>query len=157
MPPEFRAFVDKWSIPGHPPEPQTAEMISTLEAEFGVFLPETYCKFMRGVGKLWVPHILSSVVEFEVPLPSLQDFWSSTEAIENTRNWRAAGLPLYLVAFANDASGNLFCIDQKLCSPIRLQDAPVMFWDHDFDETSEVAPSLVAFLEQYVRLEKVNG
>lgn len=154
---EFRAFVDKWSVPGHPSEPQTAEMISALETEFGVLLPETYFKFMLGVGRLWVPHILSSVVEFEVPLPSLQDFLSSTEAIEITRNWRAASLPLDLVAFANDASGNLFCFNQELCSHIRLQDAPVMFWDHDFNETSEVAPSLLSFLEQYVRLEKVIG
>lgn len=112
---------------------------------------------MTSVGKLWTPDILSTVVEMEAQLHSLQDFLSSSEVIDTTAGWRAIGMPEDLVAFANDAGGNLFCFSRSLCAEKRLEDAPVLFWDHEFNETLEVAPSFMSFLDSYVRMGAPRG
>ena len=67
---------------------------------------------------------------------------------ETSAYWQA-GMPDNVVAFASDCMGNLFAFSRDL-HDVAPDDAPVLFFDHDFMTVETVADSFDAFLSWFL-------
>jgi len=105
-------FAEKWCLDDYPPEPVSEEDLQSVELRFEVRLPEDYREAVLGLG---LPRtsiaLLDAIVDQNLVLFDLSDFYSPTEIINQTLSWRKLGLPENLIAIASDCSGNMFCFD----------------------------------------------
>ena len=92
--------------------------------------------------------LLDAIVERELDLASLGDFYSPDEIVTETIDWRERGLPAELVVFAGDESGNKFCFPAD-----RSAGEGVWFFDHDFGTIREIALSFGAWIEELCAVE----
>ena len=86
--------------------------------------------------------LMDTIVDRELELHSVGDFFSPTEMIEETLAWRELGLPENLIAFASDGCGNKFCFSVA-------NGAAIWFFDHDFGTIERVAPSFTQWVRAY--------
>jgi hypothetical protein len=61
--------------------------------------------------------------------------------------YRSAGMPQDVIGVASDCMGNMIGFRRN---GERCDDAPILFFDHDIVEVSEMAPSFDGFLDWYV-------
>ncbi|TIR31963.1 SMI1/KNR4 family protein [Mesorhizobium sp.] len=141
-------FVEKWTIPTYPPESVSEEDLGAAEQQLGVHFPEDYRQAVLDVG-LPRPTIalLDAIVERELDLHDLHDFYSPKEIVEETLSWREIGMPDRLVAIASDGSGNKFCFNADQLGGDSAGMRAIWFFDHDFGTVDEVAPSFHAWID----------
>ena len=134
------AFAAKWSHPQYPPGRVDADALKAAQATFGAHFPADYVAQILETG---LPRptstLLHSVVEQDIGINPVSDFFSADQIIETTQGWRRIGLPQSTIAFASDASGNLFCFD--------TEDPGIWFFDHDFDTLEVVASTFSEWIE----------
>ena len=108
-------FTEIWTSGNYPPEPVAESDLRRVEQRLNVDLPDDYRQAVLQVG-LPRPTIalMDAIVERELDLHSLNDFYSPVEIIEETTGWREIGMPEQLVAFASDGCGNKFCFDMNI-------------------------------------------
>lgn len=132
-------FDEKWGwVSADYPAVRVSEAeLRSVEESFSVRLPEDYREAVLQVG-LPRPTIalLDAIVERELDVHSVGDFFSPSEIIDETVGWHDIGMPEQLIAFASDGCGNKFCFDRN-----RLPDSSVWFFDHDFGTTEQIASS----------------
>jgi hypothetical protein len=140
------AFARKWTHPNYPPEQLTESDLRAAEATLGFRFPVDYMTQVLQVG-LPSPTIalLDSVVEGELDLSVVNDFFAPNDIVTLTGDWHSAGMPDYLIGFADDCSGNLFCF--------HTTESGVWFFDHDHGTTDVVAPSFSAWINAQVAIE----
>jgi hypothetical protein len=77
----------------------------------------------------------------------IQEFLKPKEAIEHTKaNW-SGEMPADIIGFASDCMGNMIGF-RRQSTP--SNDSPVVFFDHEYVEVSEVSPSFDEFLTWYM-------
>jgi hypothetical protein len=128
---------------GSPPVPACEEDLDQVEAELNTKLPNAYRQFMTRHGKVYTPDILRAIVDQNLDHVDLQNIDSPKEAIEGTKGYWSAGMPPDVIAIANDCMGNMIGFHRHLES---LEDAPVIFFDHDFIEVYPIEASFDALL-----------
>jgi|SRR6516164_524379 hypothetical protein len=130
----------------------TAQQLDVLEKALRTKLPIAYRQFMIRHGVVHSQGILDEIVGKELEHPDVQDFLEPHQAIEDTKAYWEAGMPENVIGVASDCMGNIIGFHrQDSCT----DDAPVVFFDHDFVEVNEIAPSFDEFLGWY--LEHLHG
>lgn len=151
-------FVEKWCLADYPPEPVSEVELRLAEDKLGVRLPADYREAVLEVG-LPRPTIalLDAIVERELDLISVGDFYSPKQMIEETVRWRELGMPDELVAFAGDGSGNKFCFDKNRLNEGGDDNRTVWLFDHDFGTVECVASSFDAWISAMCDVEPWPG
>ncbi|MEI9932100.1 MAG: SMI1/KNR4 family protein [Rhizomicrobium sp.] len=139
-------FIQKWTHPDYQPESVSAEALREVEQHFQLLLPEAYkcAVLMYGLPRPTIS-LLHSIVEQNLDVHNVTNFYAPHEIISQTEGWRKAGMPKDLIAFASDGSGNNHCFrlgDDVLASQ-------VWFFDHDFVEVELEAQDFDAWIESY--------
>src|SRR5688572_7115886 len=96
-----------------PPSPVSEEDLKRAEMELSIFFPESYRALVLRFGAFRTPGLLRIIVDREVSLHTLQEFFTGKELIESTALYRSGGMPEDLVGVASDCTGNLVCFSTK--------------------------------------------
>lgn len=132
--------------------PVAARQLDKIEEALNTRLPEAYRQFMTRHGAVYTPSILDEVADGKLAKPDIQEFLKPKQAIENTKLYWSGGMPTDVIAVASDCMGNMIGFRRQLASS---DDSPVVFFDHDYVEVSELSPSFDEFLAWY--LDNLNG
>jgi SMI1 / KNR4 family (SUKH-1) len=139
-------FVTRFHL-GDRPQPLSDADLDFVEAALNTKLPSAFRQFMTRFGPVQTPHILDEITRRNVNHPDVQDFLTVEEAIKGTKGYWSAGMPEDLIGIASDCMGNMIGFRR---ARKRYDDAPVVFFDHDFVVVSEIAPSFDSFLNWYL-------
>lgn len=150
-------FVERWTIPDYPPEPVREVDLHNAEQQLGVRFPTDYRSAVLSVG-LPRPTIalMDAIVERDLDVHAVGDFFAPKDVIDNTLAWRQLGLPDRFVAFASDDCGNKFCFAADQLEDQSAADKPIWFFDHDFDTVEEIAPSFAAWIDAFCCIEPLG-
>jgi hypothetical protein len=139
-------FVDRFHF-GERPALQTARQLDLIEEELRSKLPVAYRQFMTRYGAVHTPTILEMIADKNIDHPDIQEFLDPQEAITGTKGYWSAGMPDDIIGVASDCMGNMIGFRRQTEAS---DDAPVVFFDHDFVEVSELAPSFDELLTWYL-------
>lgn len=144
-------FVEKWTSPDYPPDPVSTDALNEAEKKLHSCLPKDYKKAVLTIG-LPRPTIalLDAIVDRELDVHAIGDFYSPSEIVTGTLDWREIGMPENLIAFASDGCGNMFCFDTERERSI------VLFFDHDFGTVSVIAYSFDAWIAALCEIEPLS-
>jgi len=150
-------FTEIWTSGDYPPEPVAESDLRSVEQRLSVRLPDDYRQAVLQVG-LPRPTIalMDAIVERELDLHSLGDFYSPVEIIEETTGWREIGMPEQLVAFASDGCGNKFCFDAERLNNGSAEGYAIWFYDHDFETVDKIASSFDVWIEAFCHVEPLG-
>ena len=118
-----------------------------MERELRTKLPLAYREFMRRHGEAYTPDILDEIVDKNLEHPDVQNFDGPHETTKGTQAYWSGGMPDDFIGVASDCMGNMFGFARRTET---LDDAPVLFFDHEFVDVAEVAPSFDALLSWYL-------
>jgi hypothetical protein len=91
--------------------------------------------------------------ELNTAIPAVyRRFMTQYGPVSATKAYWSAGMPSDVIGVASDCMGNLFGFRRQTGT---IDDAPVVFFDHDFVEVSEMADSFDEFLQWY--LDNIDG
>jgi hypothetical protein len=127
--------------------PVTVGQLDDIEVKLNTKLPAAYRDFMLRHGAVYTPSILSEIVDNNLDHPDMKEFFEPHEVIRDTKLCWSGGMPDNVIGIASDCMGNIFGFDRHR-SP--SDDSPVIFFDHDFVEVYEVAPSFDELLNWYL-------
>jgi hypothetical protein len=139
-------FVSRFHA-GTRPVPVAARQLDKIEEALNTRLPEAYRQFMMRHGAVYTPSILDEIADRKLAKPDIQEFLKPKQAIENTKMCWSGEMPTDIVGVASDGMGNLIGFRRQLASS---DDSPVVFFDHEYVEVSEVFPSFDEFLAWYL-------
>lgn len=150
-------FTEIWTSGDYAPEPVAESDLRSVEQRLSVHLPDDY---RQAVLKVGLPRptiaLMHAIVERELDLHSLSDFYSPVEIIEETTGWRDIGMPKQLVAFASDGCGNKFCFNADQLNDGSTEGSAIWFYDHDFGTLDQIAPSFHAWIEAFCHVEPLS-
>ena len=146
-------FVESFHV-GDAPSVVSEQELDRVELNLKTRLPASYRSFMSRHGIVHTPRVLDMICERNVDHPDVQDFLEPQEAIDDTRSYWAAGMPNDIIGIASDCMGNMIGFRRRSQTD---DDAPVVFFDHDFVTAYNVAPSFDEFLAWYLDHLKGGG
>ena len=133
----------------------TASDLATVERELSIVLPESYRSFILTHGTVRASSLLDLVVDLDAELWAISDFIAPAEIVSDSRLYWSGGMSDQLVGFAGDDMGNMFCLRRSSVSSSRPDDAPVLFFDHEFcDHNRQLADSFDSWLFSYLKLKR---
>jgi cell wall assembly regulator SMI1 len=132
---------------GERPLPVTVQQLDAVEAELDSTLPSAFREFMTRHGAVYTPSILDEISDNNIEHPDIQNILDPDKAVEGTKAYWSAGMPTDVIGVASDCMGNIIGFRRRAGF---VEDAPVVFFDHDFDEVTELAPTFDEFLNWYV-------
>jgi hypothetical protein len=141
-----REFVERFHV-GTRHGPVSDSQVDTIEAELNTKLPLAYREFMTRQGPVHTPGTLHDIVERNIEHPDILSIFDPGEAIEGTKAYWSAGMPDEVIGIASDCMGNMIGFRRLATAS---EDASVVFFDHDFVEVNEIAPSFDEFLGWYL-------
>jgi hypothetical protein len=137
----------------------TEDEVLQAERDLATTLPRSYLGFITTYGAVWTPSILELVTGGESEVPpegaswDVHQFLAASELVEAAQGYWSGGMESVLVPVAMDSMGNVFGFRRGKAEP-RPDDAPVLFFDHDFCEIHEEAASFDTWLASFVRLQE---
>ena len=129
--------------------PATDAQLDAANAACRITLPTAFRAFAKSVGNVYTPNILDAITDRDLDHPDVQNFMLVTDIAAETSAYWQAGMPHNVVAFASDGMGNLFAFSRDVHDVVP-DDAPVLFFDHDFMTVETVADSFDAFLSWFL-------
>ena len=146
---QLRSFQEKWGQAEYPPDTVSDSDLRKAGEQLEWQIPEDYAQAVLEAG-LPRPMIalLDVIVDDELDIFDVSDFLNPDEIVERTKSRHEIGLPIHLVAFASDCSGNLFAFSR---AP-EAAPSEVWFWDHDFDETRKLSATFGQWLDLYLAI-----
>ncbi len=153
---QFEQFIERWTHPDYRPEPTPAADLDSVEAEFGTLFPASYRAFLEKFGPVGTTAaLLELIVERELDLSDVSEFYEPDGIKSQTLGWRDLGLPAEFVAFAGDCQGNLFCFSLAPSTDGRRPaDTSVWYFDHD---DAEITNLNVDFTQWVVKFGKLGN
>ncbi len=121
--------------------------LDKIDEALNTRLPESYRQFMMRHGAVYTPSILDEIADRKLGKPDIQEFLTAKQAIENTKMYWSGGMPADVIGFASDCMGNMIGFRRQSASS---DDSPVVFFDHDHVEVSEIFSSFDEFLGWYL-------
>ena len=125
-----------------------------IEKDLGTVFPQSYIDFMLIYGEAYAPSLLGLIVDEDADIHDLQNITSIKGTIEGTKMYWSGGMPDDLIGFGNNSMGNMFCFKKINPNSERPDDLPVWFFDHDFNEVSQISESFDSWLESYISLKE---
>ena len=141
-----KAFVDRFCS-GQLSSPIPNQELDAIEADLDTKLPCSYREFMVRHGAVFCPAVLDEITDRGLEFPDVQQFLEPKAAVEETKGDWTAGMPRDVIGIASDCMGNMIGF-RRQSEPV--DDAPVIFFDHDYVEVSQIADSFDAFLGFYL-------
>ena len=125
--------------------------IEKLEKEFEIHLPNDYKIFLITIGSIWTPDILHLIVDKELEMDEVSQFWNTKEIIDDKKNWWTSKVSTDIIPFASDSGGNIFAF---LTNDLKQQKetAAIYFYDHDFDTVDKIAESFKDWIDDFNKL-----
>lgn len=111
-------------------EGATQAEIQIAERSLGMIFPDAYRGFLRSLG--WLDVDTAEIFGLGRDVPTHLELVRVTVA---ERGERRPFLPAQLLPLRNDGLGNIYALDLERTSG---RDAPVVLWDHEFDEDQAV-------------------
>jgi len=146
----FKQFSDRYNK-SEISKPANQTEIYKLELEFDIYLPYDFKLFATTVGNIWTPHILNIIVDNEIEMEDVQQFWKINEIINyKNKGWLKPAL-MDLLPFASDCGGNVFAF---LTSDLETENktASVYFWDYDFESLEKISSSFSEWIEKFTKM-----
>jgi hypothetical protein len=137
---------------GGPAQRISVDVIDQAEEALDTFLPVSYREFLGACGPLFVPALWDAVVEKELGVEPVREFFTPSQVAADTRLYWSGGMPVDFIAIASDFCGNMFGFGRCDCRSPRPDDLPVFFFDHDFVRVTEVSASFDGWLGRYLEL-----
>ncbi len=154
----FADFIALWTSPDGPPVPVDPAALEGAEIRLGLLVPDAYRRSLVAHGAPSTSAaLLARIVDQDVDMADVQDFFSPADIVQVTEEWRALGLPANLLAFASDCAGNLFCFECPAPPGPREADALVWLWNQDFDRKRRIAPSFKTWISAFCALAPQPG
>lgn len=154
----FRTFVEKWTHPSYRPDPVPESALIQLEQNLQSRLPLSYKRFLEEFGPVSTTlSLLSSIVEQSLAIHNLGEFLAPGDVVEQTRAWQPLGLPADCIAFGVDASGSMFCFTRTPLPDTELDDADVLFFDHDEGTVTPISKSFVDWLRELAQIKNIES
>ncbi|HTA63569.1 MAG TPA: SMI1/KNR4 family protein [Bacteroidia bacterium] len=146
----FKAFADRFNK-SDTAKPASALEVEKLEKEFKVFMPADFKDFLLRVGNIFTPNILSLIVDKNIELNGVQEFWDIERITWDKKNEWTSKLETDLIPFASDCLGNLFAF---MASDIKQQKqtAVVYLFDHEFDTIEKKAASFTEWVDGFNKI-----
>ncbi|MEW4924421.1 SMI1/KNR4 family protein [Algibacter sp. 2305UL17-15] len=125
--------------------------IKNLESEFSIYLPSDFKTFILNFGDLWTPDILDLVVDNEIDLNDVQQFWNIESIIFDKKNEWTSQISTDIIPFASDCMGSIFGF---LTSDLneRKESVSVYFFDHDFNTVEKKSDSFSEWIDNFNRI-----
>src|SRR5260370_20794320 len=123
--------------------PVSDAQLDAIEVELDKRLPTAYREFMTRHGPVYTPDTLKEIADGNIDHPDIQNVLDPSEAIEGTKAYWSGGMPDDLIGIGSDCMGNMIGFHRR---EKPSDDAPVVFFDHDFVEAYEFAPSFDYYL-----------
>lgn len=125
--------------------------VEKLENDFSIHLPSDYKEFVKLFGDVWTPGVLEVIVDNEVELIDIQQFWTIDQIRKDRKNARTSQPDMDMLPFASDSMGNIFGF---LITDLKVpgNECPVYFFDHDFGTVEKISDSFTKLIERYNEL-----
>lgn len=151
---ELERFIQRWTFPAYPPEGVLPSDLDAAEHQLGVHFPLEYRDAILQAG-LPRPTIalLNSIVDQDLDLRDVSEFFSPSEILATTFGAREAGMPPQLIAFASDCAGNMFCFDADKLRSADVDQNAIWFFDHDFCVVEPEAPGFAVWINRFCQVE----
>lgn len=124
--------------------------LDQAEEALDTLLPVAYRDFLATCGPLFVPALWEAVVCGELGAEPVREFFSPAEVTRDTRLYWSGGMPADFIGVASDGCGNMFGFRRISRSGQRPEDAPVLFFDHDFVRVVEASGSFDGWLRWFL-------
>src|SRR5262245_60233854 len=148
----FDRFVRKWVHTHYETKPSTMEDVERCETTLNFKFPQAYVDAVLEHGTPDVDiQLLDAIVEENADVGDVSSFIPLGRIAPVTPD-NYLGLPEGYVPFATDCMGNAICFSRDDDTGERVVDAPVIKWDHDFEEVIEMAPSFAALIQTWTAL-----
>ncbi len=131
--------------------PSTQSDIDLLEEEFQINLPNDYKSFVLKYGNIWTPDIVDFIVDEDLDLNDVQQFWNTECIVNDKKNEWTSQLSTDLIPFASDCMGNIFAFSTKDLQQ-KSETAVIYFFDHDFDTVVKIADSFTDWIDRFNKL-----
>jgi hypothetical protein len=128
-------------------KPATDKQLDSMESDLDAKVPAAYREFMTCHGAVHTPSILDELSDKEMDHVDIQELFTPAEAVKNTKLYWSGGMPDNVIGFASDCMGNMIGFRRQRKAS---DDAPVMFFDHEFVEVRRIAPTFDKFLAWYL-------
>lgn len=138
---------------GEWPVPVSARELDEAQLALDTLFPQSYRAFMGSFGELYTPDLFA-IAPGLPDMPDLKNIVSLSDVVSDTPVCWSAGTPSDLIVIGNDIMGNLFCLPRLRGVAEPPDDLPVEFFDHEFLDVAEVAPSFDGWLTAYLQLWK---
>ncbi|QYM77722.1 SMI1/KNR4 family protein [Horticoccus luteus] len=154
-----RAFVEQFSFPPlERPAPVTHSALLAVEESLTTTFPSSYLSFLVEHGPIFTPDILPLMVAAHEVGGSpekegfdVREFFPPAEIVRTYSLYVSGGMDHSLIPFAMDSGGSVFGFRREKIE-VRPDDAPVLFFDHDYCQIRPEADSFDAWLEGFLGL-----
>ena len=101
----FTRFIALWTLPDHAPVPVDPEALDGAEIRLGLLVPDAYRRSLVAHGAPSTSAaLLARIVDQDVDMADVQDFFSPADIVQVTEEWRALGLPATAVESGSSPS-----------------------------------------------------
>ncbi len=146
----FKQFVERFNK-SDDAKASTQIDIDMLEKELKIYLPYDYKTFLLSFGNIWTPDILDLIVDQELEINDVQDFWDIEKIIYDKQNEWTSQVSTDIIPFASDCMGNIFAfLTNDIKSPTETAD--IYFYDQDFDTVEKISPSYKDWIDSFNKL-----
>jgi cell wall assembly regulator SMI1 len=104
----------------------TEKEIESAESELGITFPLELKAYLIVFGHLEIGHHELYGLGLNIP-----DYLSIVKETLLERHQFRPHIPVHLLPIQNDGAGNHYCLDLS----VGIEDPPIVFWNHDGDET----------------------
>ncbi|WP_423999377.1 SMI1/KNR4 family protein [Maribacter sp. IgM3_T14_3] len=125
--------------------------IENLESEFNIYVPNEFKIFLMDFGTPWTPDILDIIVDDELDLIDVQNFWTIESIIEDKKNGWTSQISTDLIPFSSDCMGSIFGFSTMDLKE-KKESVPIYFFDHDLDTVTKVAETFSEWIDQFNRI-----
>jgi hypothetical protein len=125
--------------------------IDKLEKELNIILPNDFKLFLAEYGNIYSPDILDQIVDNEITLSDVQEFWTTERIVSDKQNEWTSQVSTDLIPFASDSMGNIFAF---LTSDVKekKESSAVYFFDHDLDTVEKLTDTFSEWIDNYNRI-----
>ncbi len=124
------------------------ELLGMIQSLSKCDLPFEYIEFAFEYGDVWTPDILEIIVDNNLEMYSLQEFWTFDAIYNKLVSGWSSKQQYKVVPFANDSSGNIYYFKKETGTT----DMEVFIYDFDFEEEVRIATTFRGFIEQFVEM-----
>lgn len=145
-----RAFVERFAVqptsnPARGRLPAVAEL-DAVERTLNARFPSSYRQFVQRYGCVWTPGLVEHLEATGRPVERAIEAFTPVGDLVTFDGWNAS-IPQPLLLFASDSLGDMIGFPKRADV---ADDLPVMLFDHEFNELTQLAGSFDGLLTRYL-------